>query len=136
MDIFLCVLSFKYLDIDLPEYQGTAEEIAILKCRFAAEQVDVPVLVEDTGLGFDALKGLPGPYIKWLLKAVGAKGFHKMLVVFAAENTMAAATCTFASCAGCGQPVSLFQGGTRGRIVERRGSSGFGCDPCFLPKGN
>ncbi|VDM05990.1 unnamed protein product [Schistocephalus solidus] len=58
-----------------------------------------------------------------------------MLVGFGAENTMAAATCTFAFCAGRGQPVSLFQGVTRGRIVEPRGSSGFGWDPCFLPEG-
>ncbi|VDN41512.1 unnamed protein product, partial [Dibothriocephalus latus] len=64
---------FKCLEIDLPEYQGTAEDIAISKCRFAAERVDGPVLVEDTGLGFDAFKGLPGPYIKWFLKSVGAE---------------------------------------------------------------
>lgn len=62
------------MDIDLPEYQGSVEEIARLKCSFACDCVDGPVLVEDTGLGFDALKGLPGPYIKWFLKAVGPEG--------------------------------------------------------------
>ncbi len=67
-------LKLKQVDIDLPEYQGTVKEIAERKCHFAAEQVDGPVLVEDTGLGFDALKGLPGPYIKWFLKAVGPEG--------------------------------------------------------------
>ncbi|KAL7053589.1 hypothetical protein AAHC03_026995 [Spirometra sp. Aus1] len=126
---------FRSLDVDLPEYQGVAEEIAISKCRFAAEQVDGPVLVEDTSLGFDALKGLPGPYIKWFLKAVGAQGLQKMLIGFGAENNTASATCTFAFCDGRGQPVRLFQGVTRGRIVEPRGSSGFGWDPCFLPEG-
>uniref|UniRef100_A0A0V0J8F0 Inosine triphosphate pyrophosphatase n=1 Tax=Schistocephalus solidus TaxID=70667 RepID=A0A0V0J8F0_SCHSO len=82
---------FKSLDIDLPEYQGTAEEIAILKCRFAAEQIDGPVLVEDTGLGFDALKGLPGPYIKWFLKAVGAEGasyFKFLPLTLFTENSL------------------------------------------------
>ena len=64
------------MDVDLPEYQGTIEEIARMKCRFAAERVKGPVLVEDTAMGFDALKGLPGPYIKWFLKAVGPEGEH------------------------------------------------------------
>lgn len=62
------------MNIDLPEYQGSVEEIAESKCKFALEQVKGPVLVEDTGLGFDALKGLPGPYIKWFLKALGPAG--------------------------------------------------------------
>ncbi|VDN16636.1 unnamed protein product [Dibothriocephalus latus] len=58
-----------------------------------------------------------------------------MLIGFGAKNNHAAATCTFAFCAGRGQPVSLFQGVTRGRIVAPQGSSGFGWDPCFLPEG-
>ena len=46
--------------IDLPELQGEIEEIAVKKCKEAARQVDGPVLVEDTCLCFNALKGLPG----------------------------------------------------------------------------
>ena len=66
--------------IDLPELQGTIEEISKDKCRRAAEavtllcptnsrniltntQVQGPVLVEDTCLCFNALKELPGPYM-------------------------------------------------------------------------
>jgi inosine triphosphate pyrophosphatase len=30
-----------------------------------------PVIVEDTSLCFNAFKGMPGPYIKWFLKALG-----------------------------------------------------------------
>ncbi|TNN41698.1 Inosine triphosphate pyrophosphatase [Liparis tanakae] len=49
--------------IDLPEYQGEPDEISIQKCKEAAQQIDGPVIVEDTCLCFKALGGLPGPYI-------------------------------------------------------------------------
>lgn len=51
--------------IDLPELQGDPEEIAIEKCKIAANIVKGPVFIEDTSLCFNALSGLPGAYIKW-----------------------------------------------------------------------
>ena len=57
--------------LDLPEYQGTPEEVCREKCREAARHIRGPVLVEDTCLCFNALGGLPGPYIKWFLKNLG-----------------------------------------------------------------
>lgn len=50
--------------IDLPELQGEPEQISMHKCQLAAEEVGGPVMVEDTNLCFNALGGLPGPYIK------------------------------------------------------------------------
>ncbi|KAK3905403.1 inosine triphosphate pyrophosphatase-like protein, partial [Staphylotrichum tortipilum] len=49
--------------LHLTEIQGSLEEVTRDKCRRAAEQVQGPVLVEDTCLCFNALKGLPGPYM-------------------------------------------------------------------------
>lgn len=43
-------------------------QICIEKARLAAHYTKGPVLVEDTSLCFGALKGLPGPYIKWFLE--------------------------------------------------------------------
>lgn len=51
--------------IDLPELQGTPEDVSREKCKLAAKEVDGPVLVEDTSLCFNALNGLPGVYIKY-----------------------------------------------------------------------
>ncbi len=45
--------------VDLPELQGTPEEIATKKAGEAARLICGPVLVEDTCLQFHALKGLP-----------------------------------------------------------------------------
>lgn len=76
------IFQIKQHDVDLPEYQSSSpEEVALLKCQHAASLVSGPVLVEDTCLAFDALKGLPGPYIKWFLKAVGPEGDLKILNV-------------------------------------------------------
>lgn len=95
--------------IDLPEHQGEIEDICITKCRTAAEIVQGPVIIEDTCLCFDALNGLPGPYIKWFLDKVGPDGLYAMLAGF--ENKSAQAVCTFAYCEGKpSDEVLLFQG--------------------------
>lgn len=65
--------------VDLPEYQGEMEDISREKCRIAVNQIKGPVLVEDTCLCFDALGGLPGPYIKWFLEKLKPEGLYKML---------------------------------------------------------
>ncbi|KAM0828933.1 hypothetical protein ACQ4PT_067203 [Festuca glaucescens] len=56
-------IPFQSLKLDLPELQGEPEDISKEKARMAASQVNGPVLVEDTCLCFNALKGLPGPYM-------------------------------------------------------------------------
>ncbi|CAF4242594.1 unnamed protein product, partial [Rotaria magnacalcarata] len=61
-----------------PEYQGEAEDITKEKATFAAQRINGPVLVEDTSLCFNALHGLPGPYIKWFLDKLGHDGLNKM----------------------------------------------------------
>ena len=66
--------------LDLPELQGAcAEEICREKCRWAARQAGGPVMVEDTSLCFNAMGGLPGPYIKWFLEKLGHDGLNRML---------------------------------------------------------
>lgn len=66
--------------VDLPEYQGEPEEIAREKCIAALELVKEPVLVEDTSLCFNALKGLPGPYIKWFLEKLKPEGIKQFRI--------------------------------------------------------
>ncbi|KAL3634414.1 hypothetical protein CASFOL_021468 [Castilleja foliolosa] len=56
-------IPFRSLKLDLPELQGEPEEISREKARLAAKEVNGPVLVEDTCLCFNALEGLPGPYM-------------------------------------------------------------------------
>ncbi|XP_076046191.1 inosine triphosphate pyrophosphatase-like isoform X3 [Oratosquilla oratoria] len=120
--------------IDLPEYQGEADEISKAKCKAASDIIKGPVIVEDTCLCFKALGGLPGPYIKWFLEKLHPEGLHKLLAGF--EDKRAEAVCTFAFSSGnSDDDIKLFHGITHGEIVYPRGDNNFGWDPCFQPEG-
>ncbi|KAI0650904.1 Maf/Ham1 [Trametes meyenii] len=116
-------------ELDIPEVQGSTQEVAIAKCRRAAELLGGPCITEDTALCFEALNGLPGPYIKYFLKELGHDGLNKLLVGF--PTNAAWALCTFAYSAGPGTEPILFEGRTDGRIVPARGTGNFGWDACF-----
>ncbi|KAJ9080147.1 acetyl-coenzyme A synthetase 2, variant 3 [Entomophthora muscae] len=136
--------------LDLPELQGEVEEVAKEKCRKAAELLNGPVITEDTALCFDALKGLPGVYVKWFLEKLGHDGLNKILLGYESKN--ASAVCTFAYSEGPGFEPILFQGITKvwssflniisvlthnqGSIVPPQGPINFGWDPIFLPEGH
>jgi len=91
------------------------------------------VIVEDTCLCFNALKGLPGPYVKWFMKELGHDGLNNMLAAY--EDKSAQAVCTFAYCAGPGSDAVLFEGRTDGKIVPARGPKVFGWDAVFEYEG-
>ncbi|KAG8929647.1 nucleoside triphosphate pyrophosphohydrolase ham1 [Tulasnella sp. 419] len=116
-------------DLNLPEIQGTTQEVAIEKCRRAAELVGGPCITEDTALCFEALHGLPGPYIKPFLEKLGLMGLYTLLDGF--ETRRATALCTFAYSAGPGTEPILFEGRTEGTIVLPRGPAVFGWNPIF-----
>ena len=119
--------------IDLPELQGEPEEISAEKCALAAKEVGGPVMVEDTSLCFNALGGLPGPYIKWFLEKTGHEGLNNLLAAY--PDKSAYAQCIFAFSPGPGQTPIVFDGRTPGKIVPARGPPDFGWDPVFQPDG-
>ena len=126
--------TFESKNLDLPEIQGDINDISIKKCREAARQINGPVVVEDTSLCFNALGGLPGPYVKWFLRNIGPEGLYKLLAGY--DDKSAEAVCTLAyHPGGPDDEVVLFQGRTRGEIVYPRGPRDFGWDPCFQPSG-
>jgi inosine triphosphate pyrophosphatase len=113
--------------------QGEPEEIAREKCRAAAQHVKGPVMTEDTSLGFRALGGLPGPFIKWFLGKLGPERLPTLLAGF--EDKAATAMCIFAYAEGEDADPQLFTGSTNGQIVQARGPHAFGWDPIFQPDG-
>ena len=119
--------------VDLPELQGEPDEISREKCKLAAQAVGGAVMVEDTSLCFNALCGLPGPYIKWFLEKTGHVGLNNMLAAY--DDKTAYAQCIFAYCDGPGTEVHTFVGKTDGKIVPARGPLDFGWDPVFQPDG-
>ncbi|XP_010264028.1 PREDICTED: inosine triphosphate pyrophosphatase [Nelumbo nucifera] len=126
-------IPFHSLKLDIPELQGEPEEISKEKARLAAKEVNGPVLVEDTCLCFNALKGLPGPYIKWFLQKIGHEGLNKLLLGY--EDKSAYALCVFSLALGPNVEPVTFVGKTMGKIVPARGPNDFGWDPIFQPDG-
>lgn len=121
------------VQIDLPELQGEMDDISIEKCKIAAKHVKGPVIIDDTSLCFNALGGLPGPYIKWFLEKIGNEGLNRMLDGFV--DRTGTAVCTFAFCRDENSEPILFKGRVKGSIVRPRGSTNFGWDPIFQPDG-
>ena len=119
--------------LDLPELQGEPEDVARQKCRMAAEQIDGPVIVEDTSLCFTALGGMPGPYIRHFYERLGCEGLVRMLDGF--EDKSASVKCIFAYAKSAADEPRLFVGTTNGTIVPPRGNRNFGWDPVFQPDG-
>ena len=64
---------------DLDELQGSPEYIAARKAKEATQHCDTAVMIEDVSLCFNAMKGLPGPYIKDFLTKLGREGLVQML---------------------------------------------------------
>jgi len=120
--------------VDLPEYQGTPEEVVREKCLEAARRIQGPVIVEDTCLCFNALGGLPGPYIKWFLESLGPDGLPRLIADW--DDKSGAALCMFGYSEGKDEEVKVFEGRTEGTIVNPpRGPRNFGWDPIFQPDG-
>ncbi|GKY93868.1 hypothetical protein MPSEU_000353700 [Mayamaea pseudoterrestris] len=117
--------------VDLPELQGDPVAIAKEKCMIAAKEIGGACLTEDTSLCFNALNGMPGPYIKWFLESCGHDGLNAMLTGF--DDNTAYAQTVVAFTKGPGKEVYVFDGRTDGKIVPARGSLDFGWDPIFEP---
>lgn len=124
-------------NVDLPELQGDDPiSIAREKCRRASQQVLGPCFIEDTSLCFNALHGMPGPYIKWFLEKCGHDGLNQMLAGFDdktayAETVVAFSSGTNSKSGSAEEEIHVFVGRTDGTIVPPRGSLQFGWDPIF-----
>ncbi|XP_050425587.1 inosine triphosphate pyrophosphatase isoform X3 [Adelges cooleyi] len=119
-------------NVDLPEHQGEQDDICKMKARAAYDIIKGPCIVEDTSLCFNALGGLPGPYVKWFLQKTGPEGLHRMLHGFQDKSAMAVCTVAYVNELG---EIELFKGETEGSIVEPKTEETFGWDSCFQPEG-
>ncbi|CAD8054538.1 unnamed protein product [Paramecium sonneborni] len=119
--------------VDLPELQGPPLQIAKEKALLAYEKLGKACVTEDTSLCFNALNGMPGPYVKWFLEATGPEGLSKMLDGF--EDKTGYAQCILSYMGPELKEPLLFVGQTPGVIVRPRGPRNFGWDPIFQPDG-
>lgn len=132
--------------IDLCEFQGEPDFIVRKKIDFALEFIQVHsqnvfktdpassyIMVEDTSLQFNALNGLPGPYIKCFMTKLGLSGIADLVNKY--NDKSAKCVCTIGikkldkSC-----EAALFKGSISGSITNPKGPETFGWDAIFIPE--
>lgn len=120
------------VDVDLPEIQSSDHSIVVAaKLESAVAKGYGRVMVEDSGLALDCLNGLPGPFTKFFLASLGARGIFE---IADKVGKLRACAVTVAACSIDGQKFEA-RGEVHGTIVAPRGAEGFGFDPVFMPDG-
>jgi XTP/dITP diphosphohydrolase len=120
-----------------PDETGdTYEENARIKARFGREHapVDVWVIGEDSGIEVDSLDG--GPGVRSARWAPQGDQADALLDHLAGEDERRARMVTeIVALAPSGEEIHV-RGVLEGELArERRGESGFGYDPIFIPEG-
>ena len=134
------LLSLKDIDCndDIPETADTLEGNALLKARYIYDKYGVDCFADDTGLEVEALNGAPGVYSA---RYAGGDGhdseanMKKLIANLEGINNRKAQFRTVVAMILDGKEY-LFEGIVTGRIIEdKRGTTGFGYDPIFIPEG-
>jgi inosine triphosphate pyrophosphatase len=132
----IIAVKLKRKNLNLPELQGTPEEIVKEKAQLACKITRKPCFVDDTSLCFNAWGGLPGPYVKHFLGYMGAEKLAQTLIASSHDITARAIT----SIGYCepGKKAVCVQGITNGKISLPKGNKNFkkGWDPIFMPEGS
>lgn len=123
---------------DIPETADTLEGNAALKAAYIYEHYGLDCFADDTGLEVEALNGTPGIYSA---RYAGGEGhdseanMKKLLREMEGKENRRAQFRT-AICLIERGKETLFEGIVKGEIIrEKRGGSGFGYDPVFVPEG-
>ena len=119
---------YKELRSDSPE------EIAKESAKRLAEEMQMPVVVEDSGLFIQALNDFPGTCSAYIHKRIGLRGILKLM------KGLEDRTCYYRSavayCEPGKDPISFF-GEEKGILSDDiKGVYGFGHDPIFIPEGS
>jgi non-canonical purine NTP pyrophosphatase (RdgB/HAM1 family) len=127
-------IELEHHKLDLDEIQSVdPKEVIEHKVKQAYEILKKPVLVEDTSLFFNALDGLPGPFVKFFVTAKdGQTIMCRMLDGFDDRTAYASAIYAYYD----GEQLHTFIGRLNGTIATSpRGGGGYGWDGVFEPEG-
>jgi len=117
-----------------PEIQDNKiENVSKFSAKYAANELQTPVIKNDSGLVIDALKGFPGPYTAYVEDTLTEEGILKLMQD--KEDRTAHFIEVISYCKPNEEPIS-FISKTEGSIsLEKRGEYGWSYDRIFIPKG-
>lgn len=122
---------------DIPETADTLQGNALIKARYIHEKFGVDCFADDTGLEVEALDGAPGVYSARYAgeECDSEANMQKLLQNLTGKSNRNAQFRTVIALIIKGEE-KLFNGIVKGTITEeKRGDSGFGYDPVFVPEG-
>jgi XTP/dITP diphosphohydrolase len=122
---------------EIPETGTTLKENASIKSKFVSENFNMNCFSDDTGLEIDALGGKPGVYSSRYAgeEANAEKNIEKVLNEMKNAANRTACFRTVISLK-MNDEEYYFEGKVVGQIIsEKRGNTGFGYDPIFIPDG-
>lgn len=133
------ILSLADIDCtdDIPETADTLDGNALIKARYIFDKYSVNCFADDTGLEVEALGGAPGVYsARYAGDGHDSEAnMNKLLENLTGENNRSAQFRTVIALIIDGEE-KLFNGIVKGEITrDKRGASGFGYDPIFVPEG-
>ncbi len=122
------------LEINLPEIQEIDSQKIVAQKLYHASGIhnNQKIIVDDTSLYFDCLKGLPGPLIRWFEETLGHDGLAELVEKYGNSKARAQTILGYTKNA---EEILLFSGITEGNIVRPRGEKKFSWDIIFKPKG-
>lgn len=123
--------------VDIPETGSALQENALIKARYVKDNYGYDCFADDTGLEVEALDNAPGVYsaryagddhnsernveklLKEMLDKKNRKARFRTVIAFLTSDQQ-----------------HIFEGQVDGTISsEKKGNSGFGYDPVFVPEG-
>lgn len=121
-----------HMKLDLDEIQSLdLKEIVEHKVRQAYKKIKSPVIVEDVSLEFEALRSLPGPFIRFFVDNVP---FETICSMIDGKTRRATAKCAFGYYDG--KTLKLFESSLGGEIAKTpAGENGYGWDRIYIPDG-
>ena len=121
------------VELELDEVQAeTVGAVALAKARVAYSHLGRPVIVEDAGIELFGLGGFPGPFVKYWEKLGGLESICR--AADGLGDRRVRAVCALGICSE--QGAEVVEAGIEGLLsLHPRGSSGFGWDAVFVPKG-
>ena len=120
--------------METPEIQADdVIEVSMYSAKWAAENLNKPVLKNDSGLFVNGLNGFPGVYTSFVEKTIGEDGLLKLMENL--DDRSAYFKESIAYCEPGKEPV-VFEGITKGRIdTKKTGTNGWSWDFVFIPDG-
>ena len=123
---------------DIPETADTLQGNALIKARHIYEKYGLDCFADDTGLEVEALGGAPGVYsARYAGEECNSEAnMHMLLENLTGISNRNAQFRTVIALIIKGEEM-LFNGVVKGTIAtEKKGDSGFGYDPIFVPDGH